>query len=92
MGLASRSSSGFPFTFDTDAGNASTHAWVEVYLPRAGWSGFGPTSGKVTGNRHIAVAVARHPEAAPPVAGSYLGPSGQHLLLRVAVRFGALAA
>ena len=91
LGLASRFVSGYLFTFDTDAGNASTHAWVEVYLPGAGWKGFDPTSGEVTGNRHIAVAVARHPEAVPPVAGSYLGPPGQHPLLSVSVRVSALA-
>ncbi len=91
LGLASRFVSGYLFTFDTDAGNASTHAWAEVYLPGAGWKGFDPTSGEVTGNRHIAVAVARHPEAVPPVAGSYLGPPGQRPLLSVAVRVSALA-
>lgn len=91
LGLASRFVSGYLFTFDTDAGNASTHAWAEVYLPGAGWKGFDPTSGEVTGNRHIAVAVARHPEAVPPVAGSYLGPRVQGPLLSVSVRVGALA-
>jgi transglutaminase-like putative cysteine protease len=91
LGLASRFVSGYLFTFGTDAGNASTHAWAEVYLPGAGWKGFDPTSGEVTGNRHIAVAIARHPEAVPPVAGSYLGPPGQHPLLSVAVRVSALA-
>ncbi|MCG6861166.1 MAG: transglutaminase family protein [Chromatiaceae bacterium] len=91
LGLASRFVSGYLFTFDTDAGNASTHAWAEVYLPGAGWKGFDPTSGEVTGNRHIAVAVARRAEAVPPVAGSYLGQPGQRPLLSVAVRVSALA-
>ena len=91
LGLASRFVSGYLYTSDTDTGNASTHAWAEVYLPGAGWKGFDPTSGEVTGNRHIAVAVARHPEAVPPVAGSYLGPSGQPPALSVAVRVNALA-
>jgi transglutaminase-like putative cysteine protease len=91
LGLASRFVSGYLYTSDTDTGNASTHAWAEVYLPGAGWKGFDPTSGEVTGNRHIAVAVARHPEAVPPVAGSYIGPSGQPPALNVAVRVSALA-
>lgn len=90
LGLASRFVSGYLYTSGTDAGNASTHAWAEVYLPGAGWKGFDPTSGEVTGNRHIAVAVARHPEAVPPVAGGYVGPAGQRPLLSVAVRVSAL--
>jgi transglutaminase-like putative cysteine protease len=91
LGLACRFVSGYLFTFDTDASNASTHAWAEVYLPGAGWRGFDPTSGEVTGNRHIAVAVARHPEAVPPVAGSYRGPPGECPSLSVTVRVSALA-
>jgi transglutaminase-like putative cysteine protease len=92
LGLASRFISGYLYAEATEAGNASTHAWAEVYLPGAGWKGFDPTSGEVTGNRHIAVAVARHPEAVPPVAGSYIGSASQRPLLSVAVRVSALAA
>ena len=91
MGLASRFVSGYLFMPGSDIGNASTHAWAEVYLPGAGWKGFDPTSGEVTGDRHIAVAVARHPESVPPVAGSYLGSPSQHPALIVEVRVSALA-
>jgi transglutaminase-like putative cysteine protease len=91
LGLASRFVSGYLYTPDIAASNASTHAWAEIYLPGPGWKGFDPTSGEVTGNRHIAAAVARHPEAVPPVAGSYIGPAGQRPLLSVAVRVSALA-
>lgn len=90
LGLASRFVSGYLFAEATEAGNASTHAWAETYLPGAGWKGFDPTSGEVTGNRHIAVAVASHPEAVPPVAGSFVGPAGQTPALTVAVRVGRL--
>jgi transglutaminase-like putative cysteine protease len=89
LGLASRFVSGYLHSDATEAGNASTHAWAEVYLPGPGWKGFDPTSGEVTGNRHIPVAVARHPEAVPPVAGSYIGPLGQRPLLSVSVRVSA---
>jgi transglutaminase-like putative cysteine protease len=92
LGLASRFVSGYLFAPATAAGNASTHAWAEVYLPGAGWIAFDPTIGEVAGNKHIAVAVARHPEAVPPVAGSYLGAPDQRPLLTVAVRVSALAA
>lgn len=90
LGLASRFVSGYLFTSETDTGNASTHAWAEVYLPGAGWKGFDPTGGEVVGNRHIATAVARHPEAVPPVAGSFIGPGGALPLLMVQVRVSAL--
>lgn len=74
LGFASRFVSGYLHAPATEAGNATTHAWVEVYLPGTGWKGFDPTTGEVTSNRHIAVAVARNPESIPPVCGSFIGP------------------
>lgn len=74
LGLASRFVSGYLHTSETEYGHASTHAWAEVYLPGPGWKGFDPTGGVLAGADHIPVAVARHPEAIPPVAGSYYGP------------------
>ncbi len=90
LGLASRFVSGYLDISATSGGNASTHAWAEVYLPGAGWKGFDPTSGELTDNRHIPVAVARHPEAVPPVAGSFLGPAGYRPVPQVRVRVSAL--
>lgn len=90
LGVASRFVSGYLHAPATEDGNAATHAWAEVYLPGPGWKGFDPTTGEVTGTRHIPVAVARHPEAVPPVAGSFIGPSGQVPTLSVAVRVTAL--
>lgn len=75
LGLASRFVSGYLHADSTEAGNASTHAWVEIFIPGTGWKGFDPTTGLVTGNAHIAVAVARDPETVPPVSGSYTGPA-----------------
>ena len=86
MGLASRFVSGYLHMPDNETGNATTHAWAEVYLPGPGWKGFDPTSGLITGNHHIPVAVARHPETVPPVAGSFVGPAGQLPALTVSVR------
>ncbi len=75
LGLASRFVSGYLHAPATEAGNATTHAWAEIYLPGTGWKGFDPTAGEVTGSHHIAVAVTRNPEAVPPVSGSFIGPS-----------------
>lgn len=87
LGLACRFVSGYLHAPATEAGNASTHAWAEVYLPGKGWQGFDPTIGEVTGNRHIAVAVARNPESVPPVSGSFigLGPTLPLMLVNVQV-------
>ena len=73
FGLPARFVSGYLHCPETVDGHGSTHAWSEVYIPGAGWKGFDNTSGIVVGEDHIAVAVTRHPEDAPPVSGSYAG-------------------
>ena len=73
IGLAVRFVSGYLHAPISQAGYGSTHAWSEIYLPGAGWKGFDSTSGEVVGSQHIAVAVSRHPEAVPPIAGAFLG-------------------
>jgi len=90
LGLASRFVSGYAYAPATANWSTTTHAWAEVYLPGPGWKGFDPTSGELAGSRHIPVAVARHPESVPPVAGSFLGPGGMKPSLIVDVRVGAL--
>jgi transglutaminase-like putative cysteine protease len=79
LGLASRFVSGYLYAPFMAAEIGSTHAWAEVYLPGAGWKGFDPTIGKIVGSDHIAVAVARLPEAVPPIAGSFVGSADSTL-------------
>ena len=83
LGLAARFVSGYLNSPFEDGRSGSTHAWAEVYLPGAGWKGFDPTSGEIAGARHIAVAVARLPEAVSPVTGAYIGPAGADLSVGV---------
>ncbi|MEO1004025.1 MAG: transglutaminase family protein [Cyanobacteria bacterium J06638_7] len=83
LGLAARFVSGYLHDPIALPGSGSTHAWVEVYLPGAGWKGFDPTTGTLAGPDHFAVAVARRPEAVPPVAGSYRGQAGAGLSVGV---------
>lgn len=76
LGIAARFVSGYLASFDgVHQGGGSTHAWVQVYLPSAGWIEFDPTNG-ITGSRDlIRVAVARDPSQAIPLHGTYLGPA-----------------
>jgi len=85
-GLASRFVSGYLLNEDIPPGNTATHAWLEVFLPGSGWRGLDPTSGVLVSGDHIAVAVHRHPEAIPPVAGSFVGIENTQSQLTVEVR------
>ena len=76
LGIAARFVSGYLFTGDAaHQGGGSTHAWVQVYLPSAGWIEFDPTNGIIGSRDLIRVAVARDPSQAIPLHGTYLGPA-----------------
>jgi transglutaminase-like putative cysteine protease len=87
LGIAARFVSGYIFVPDDDAdghvGGGNTHAWVQVYLPSAGWIEFDPTNG-IVGNRDLVrVAVARDPQQAIPLHGVYLGSTDAFLEMEV---------
>ena len=90
LGLAARFVSGY-LHVHADAsskyeGGGSTHAWVQVYVPGAGWMEFDPTNG-IVGNRDlIRVAVARDPIQAVPIWGSFAGDVSDSLGLTVEVQ------
>lgn len=84
-GFASRFISGYVMNDALQEGYTATHAWAEVYLPGSGWRGFDPTVGRLVSGDHIAVAVHRHPEAIPPIAGSFVGTKGANPDLHVEV-------
>jgi transglutaminase-like putative cysteine protease len=90
-GLASRFISGYVRNEIAAPWNTATHAWAEVYLPGSGWRGFDPTSGLLVSGDHIAVAVHRHPEAIPPVSGSFVGTGNAQPKLTVEVKVAPVA-
>lgn len=83
LGFAARFVSGYLYVPPGPESFGTTHAWVEVYIPGAGWKGFDPTGGGVVGISHIPVAVARNPESVSPVEGAFVGPEGAQLKVGV---------
>ncbi|MDP3822919.1 MAG: transglutaminase family protein [Burkholderiales bacterium] len=92
LGIATRFVSGYLYDPALDGGDAddtagagATHAWLQAYLPGAGWVPFDPTNNLLGGNQLIRVGVARDPSQAAPIAGSWYGEPGDYLGLTVNV-------
>jgi transglutaminase-like putative cysteine protease len=89
LGIAARFVSGYifvPQTRPTTAvGGGATHAWMQAYLPGAGWVDFDPTN-RIVGNRNlIRVAVAWDHGQAVPLWGSFIGAASSFLGMEVEV-------
>jgi transglutaminase-like putative cysteine protease len=76
LGLAARFASGYLCEFGTAEKKAegSLHAWVETYLPGAGWIGLDPTNGTFCDHHHLTAAVGATPKDISPIEGSYFHP------------------
>ena len=92
LGIATRFVSGYLYDPALDGADGSstvgagaTHAWLQAYLPGAGWVPFDPTNNLLGGNQLIRVGVARDPSQAAPIAGSWFGDPGDYLGLTVSV-------
>ena len=65
---------------------AATHAWVQLYLPELGWTGFDPTNGVMTSTSHVRLAVGRNALDTTPTGGTiYRGGGGELLTVSVQV-------
>jgi transglutaminase-like putative cysteine protease len=89
LGLAARFVSGYIFIPEREAegavGGGSTHAWMQAYLPGAGWVDFDPTN-SIVGNRNlIRVAVAWDPKQVLPLWGTFVGSASSFLGMDVTV-------
>src|ERR1700726_4194363 len=90
LGIAARFVSGYIAVPANRAhghvGGGSTHAWVQVYLPSAGWIEFDPTNGIVGTRDLIRVAVAGDPRQAVPLHGTFLGSADAFVGMEVSIK------
>ncbi len=95
LGVATRFVSGYLYDPALDAaegsasdviGAGSTHAWLQAYLPGAGWVPFDPTNNLLGGNTLIRVGVARDPHQAAPISGTWFGAADAYLGMDVQVK------
>jgi transglutaminase-like putative cysteine protease len=77
-GFAARFTSGYKIHHD-EGMEHELHAWVEVYVPGAGWYGLDPSTGLTAGNDHIAVSSGIHSFHTMPVTGTFRGAATSHM-------------
>jgi transglutaminase-like putative cysteine protease len=71
-GIAARFVSGYLYLPDSE-GQHDLHAWVEAYLPGAGWLAFDPSHGVVCGSSYVPVSSSFHFENTMAVSGTIRG-------------------
>ena len=84
LGIAARFVSGY--MYGDLIQEHELHAWVEVYLPGAGWRGFDPTEGQVVGSNYIQLASAADATLVAPMAGAFNGHARSQLTADVWVQ------
>jgi uncharacterized protein (DUF2126 family)/transglutaminase-like putative cysteine protease len=81
LGVAARFVSGYLFQLAAEEGtpealdgptrdSADLHAWVEVFLPGAGWIGMDQTSGLMAAEGHIPLVCTLDAQSAAPIGGT----------------------
>ena len=92
LGLAARFVSGYLYDENLVGaagglvGGGATHAWLQVFLPGAGWVEFDPTNALIGGRNLIRVAVARDASQAAPLVGSFKGAADDLVSMTVSVQ------
>lgn len=83
LGAPARYVSGY---LHTEAEHAATHAWVDIWLPRAGWCSIDVTNRQYASEQHCRLAVARDYDSASPVRGVRTGGGQESMSVTVVVQ------
>lgn len=87
LGIPARYVSGYFFNPSRRPGeNEASHAWIEAWLPGAGWLAYDPTHARPADDRYVRVAVGRDYTDIRPVSGTYRGAPTRSLRVDVCVR------
>ena len=84
FGIASRFASGYTIASDL-RGTEELHAWVEVFLPGAGWKGLDPTNGLACTENYIVLSASADYRLTAPVAGTFRGNSAGRMTTDITV-------
>jgi transglutaminase-like putative cysteine protease len=93
LGIPARYVCGYVYTGNTAASadranqtqSDASHAWLQLYIPTAGWKGFDPTNGVLASTNHIRVAYGRHYRDATPTAGTLYSSAQETMTVDVQV-------
>lgn len=84
-GVAARYVSGWMFQPERESPGES-HAWMEAYLPEAGWVESDPTHPGPLDDRYIRLAAGRDYADVAPLRGTYVGAPTERMTVTVEVR------
>jgi transglutaminase-like putative cysteine protease len=85
VGIPSRYVSGYLWAGQDFVGAEATHAWLECFVPGAGWLGFDPTNNVRVGESHVRIGHGRDYDDVPPIKGLRTGGGKETLGVEVSV-------
>lgn len=83
--IPARFVSGYAFNSELGEGH-ELHAWIEAWVPGAGWIPLDPSAGLLATNSYIPVVSSYHPANTFPVQGSFRGDAEANLDFQVKIQ------